>query len=180
MEKNMALGAGKLYITSWDGSTIPEDAIIENDENCMGLIEKGASITYNPEYKTFTDAMGIISETFLVKEECRLKTEFITWNFDTLKKLIPTGILTVDETTKRKTLKVGGLGNYSNSSYLIRFVHEDNRKGNLRATIVGTNQAGFELNYFQEDVAVLDAEFIAKPSDNNGTLVILDEDDPTV
>ncbi len=177
-EKKIRLGSGKLYVTAWDGSTIPDDATIETEINILGNIKGGASISYTPTTVTIKDDLGLVSETFLTNEEAILKSGILTWNTASLKKLVSTGTLT--ETATNRTLKIGGIGNFSNESYIIRFTHLDAVKGDLRVTIVGKNESGFELNFNQEDGTVIDVEFKAMPNDTTGTLIIIDEKIPVV
>ena len=75
----------------------------------------------------------------------------------------------VTETETKRTVKVGGLGNYDDKQYVIRFVHVS---GNKRVTIVGQNQSGFTLTFAKDKETIVDAEFKALPNDATGTLII--------
>ncbi|MGI5857572.1 MAG: hypothetical protein ACOX64_14125, partial [Candidatus Merdivicinus sp.] len=52
--EKIVLGSGLVYITEYSG-TIPEDSVIETDENLMGLIQGGATLEYKPEFYTAED-----------------------------------------------------------------------------------------------------------------------------
>lgn len=172
--KVITLGSGKLYVTEFTG-TIPEDSVIEVDENLLGLIKGGANIQYTPEFATATDDLGLVKKQKIMNEEILLSTGLITWNGKTLAKLSSTG--RVEESNGKRITKIGGLGNDNGKSYVLRFVHEDKIDGNVRATIVGKNTSGFTLPFSNEETTV-DSEFAALPNDADGTLLILEEEIP--
>lgn len=172
--KVITLGSGKLYVAEYSG-TIPEDSVIEVDENLLGLIKGGANIAYTPEFATATDDLGLAKKQKILNEEVVLSTGLITWNGNTLAKLSSTG--RVVESNGIRTTKIGGLGNDNGKSYVLHFVHEDAADGDVRATIVGKNTSGFTLPFSTEETTV-DAEFNALPNDSEGTLLILKEEIP--
>ena len=75
-----------------------------------------------------------------------------------------------------RTTKIGATGNYDGKSYVIHFLQEDKIDGNVRVTIVGQNISGFTMAYAKDSETVIDAEFSALPSDEWGTLVIIQEE----
>lgn len=171
--ERIVLGSGKLYVAEYTG-TIPEDAVLEVEENLLGLIQGGAKITYTPEYYKAKDDFGLVSKEILTNEEAILSSGIMTFNANTLGKLVRTGTLTEDAT--ERTLKIGGLGNFNDSSYVLHFLHEDKVDGDIRVTIVGNNQGGLELVFAKEQETVINAEFKARPSDDMGTLIIYREE----
>lgn len=178
-DKNkITLGSGKLFITEFTGA-IPENDVIETEENRIGWIKGGAELSYTPEFYTAEDDLGKVKKRTIQSEEVILKSGIMTWNGDTLTKLTNTGS-SITENGLRKT-KIGGTGNYDGKSYVIHFLHEDKIDGNVRVTIVGQNTSGFTMAYAKDSETVIDAEFNALPSDENGTLVIIQEEtDATV
>lgn len=105
-----------------------------------------------------------------------MKSGVMTWNGETLKKLCATGRVTDDKQKGIRTVKIGGIANNDNKSYIIHFVHKDAVDGDVRVTIVGKNTAGFNLAFAKDKETVIDAEFEATPSDNEGTLIIYQEE----
>ena len=104
----------------------------------------------------------------------------MTWNADTLAKLTTTAstVETTDPTSSaagKKKVKIGGISRYSNQQYVIRFLYEDDVDGDVRVTIVGSNEAGFEMAFAKDAETVINAEFKAVPNDSDGTLVIFEE-----
>ena len=173
----ITLGSGKLYVMLYDADDgIPEDASIETEENRIGWIKGGATLTYTPEYYTAEDDLGKVKKRTIQTEEVTLTSGIMTWNGETLTKLSSTG--TSSESNGKRTTKIGGVGNYNGKSYVIRFLHEDAVDGDVRVTIVGQNTSGFSLAYAKDSETVIDAEFSALPCDTNGTLVIIDEEIP--
>jgi len=178
MDERIILGSGKLYVTTWDGTTIPEDSTIETEANLLGLIQGGASLTYTPTFYEAKDDLGLVSKKFPIEEIAILKSGIMTFNAKTLNKLISTGKLT--ETATERTLKIGGAMNFVDTKYIVHFVHEDNIDGDVRVTIVGSNNTGLELAFTKEKETVINAEFSAIPLDSTGTLIIYREEIPAV
>jgi len=176
MEK-IVLGSGKLFVMEF-ATTIPTDLLLEVDANLLGLIQGGATVEYKPELYTAEDDLGLMSKTIITKEEVLLKSGIMTWNGNTLKKLCSTARVT--EAVGKRTVKIGGLKNNDGKKYVIRFVHEDVLDGDIRVTIVGSNQAGFSLAFTKDKETIIDAEFKAAPHDIDGTLIIYEEEIPVV
>lgn len=180
MGNKIVLGSGKLYVAEATaaesgGYTIPADAVLEIAANLIGYIQGGATLEYTPEFYTAEDDLGYVSKKFLTKEEAILKSGIMTWNADTLAKLCSTA--RVSTSAGKKTAKIGGIGNYDGKNYVVRFVHEDAVDGDIRLTIVGSNESGFEMSYAKDKETVINAEFKAVPNDADGTLIIYEEEE---
>jgi hypothetical protein len=176
MSERIILGSGKLYVAVWDGSTIPADATIEVESNLLGLIQGGASLSYTPSFYEAKDDLGLVSKSFITDEIAILKSGIMTFNAATLNKLISTGTLT--ETTSLRTLKIGGASNFVDKKYVCQFVHTDAVDGDVRVTIVGSNNTGLELAFAKDKETVINCEFKAVPHDSTGTLIIYKEEIP--
>lgn len=171
---HIPLGSGDLYATKFLG-TIPDDSAIEIADNLMGGIEKGAECEYKPTVKEFKDDLGVYVRDAVTAEEATLKASLIAWSSFDFNKFSPTA--RVDETTKsgHRVVKIGGLGNVDNTLYLFRFVHKDSQYGDVRLTVVGTQSAGFKLDFKADAAGNMAVEVKAQPSDTEGTLIIYDE-----
>lgn len=174
-KQTITLGSGNLYITEFKGS-MPIDTEIEKEENLAGYIQGGAVLEYKPEYYTAEDDLGKVKKKIITKEEAKLKSGIMTWNAQTLKQLVATGRVTEDTEKGVRIIKIGGISNNDNKNYIIHFVHEDKVDGDVRVTIVGKNTAGFTLAFAKDKETVVDAEFEAIPSDDEGTLIIYKEE----
>ncbi len=172
----IVLGSGKLYIDEFTG-TLPADAEIEAEGKLLGYIQGGATLNYTPTFYEAKDDLGIVSKKIITEEEAVLKSGVMTWNGTTLKKLTPTARVTEDKATKTRTVKIGGLGNNDGKKYVLHFVHEDKADGDIRITIVGSNEAGLELTFAKDKETVINAEFKAQPHDKDGTLILFKETD---
>lgn len=172
-KKTITLGSGKLYIVEYTGK-IPENTEIEKEDNLIGYIQGGAELEYKPEFYTAEDDLGQAKKTIITKEEAKLKSGVMTWNAQTLEKLSSTGRVTEEKGIRK--IKIGGIANNDNKNYIIHFVHEDSVDGDVRITIVGKNTAGFTLAFAKDKETVVDAEFEAIPSDDEGTLIIYQEE----
>ena len=150
---------------------------METDENNIGYIQGGASIEYTPEFYEAKDDMGKVAKKIITDEEAILKSGFMTWNGKTLGVLCSTARVTEDASKKTRTVKIGGIGNYDDKKYVVRFVHADRR---TRLTIVGSNNSGLEIAFAKDKETVLNAEFKAMPNDDDGTLIIYEESDDTI
>ena len=95
MTKQIILGSGDLYITSYNG-TIPTDTVIETEENLIGYIKGGASLEYKPtEYEVSDDAFKVMKR-YVISEETTFKSGVLTWNLEVLNKLIAAGTYSDD------------------------------------------------------------------------------------
>lgn len=178
IEKKIVLGSGKLYCTEFTDS-LPEDTALETDDNILGLISGGATLTYEPEFYTASDDLGLAVKKMITQENVTLQSGIMTWNGKTLAKLCSTARVTEPSASeKKRTVKIGGVGNYDGKKYVLRFVHEDAVEGDIRITIVGSNEAGFEIAFAKDEETVIDAEFTAFPLDDDGTLIIFEEETP--
>lgn len=172
----VVLGSGKLYIAEFTG-TLPTDAAIEVAGNLLGHIQGGASLSYKATKYTATDDLGVVSKTIVTDEEAILKSGIMTWNGKTLDKLCDTARVT--EAAGVRTVKIGGVGMQDGKKYVVHFVHEDAVDGDIRTTIVGSNQAGLELAFAKDKETIVNCEFRAQPHDGEGTLILYKEDIPT-
>lgn len=174
--ERIVLGSGYLYVTDFDGKKIPENTEIEKKENLLGLISGGAEVVYKPSYYEAKDDMGKVSKTILTEEEATLKSGIMTWCGKTLGKLCETARVEEDNTKKIRIVKIGGVGNATGKKYVLHFVHKDKTDGDIRVTIVGNNQAGFSFAFAKNKETVIDTEFKAAPQDDEGTLILYEEE----
>lgn len=174
--EKIVLGSGKLFIMEFTG-TIPTDVLLEVEDNLLGLIQGGATVEYKPSFYEAKDDLGEVNKVILTNEDVTMKSGIMTWCGSTLKKICSTARIT--EAAGKRTVKIGGIGNQDGKKYVLRFLHEDAVDGNIRVTIVGSNQAGFTLKFLKDKETVIDAEFKAAPLDGEGTKIIYTEDIPT-
>ena len=170
------VGSGHIYSTEFTG-TIPADNVIETEANRLGYIEGGGSIEYAPTVQTFKDDLGLISRNKLTAEEATFKGELIAWSSADFSKFASTARVTTSE--GHRIVKIGGLSNDDGTRYLFRFVHKDEKYGDVRLTVVGTQSGGFTLTYKSDEASKMALEIKAEPSDNEGTLILYDETLPT-
>jgi hypothetical protein len=173
--EKIILGSGKLYVTEY-GDSIPDDAVIEAAGNLLGYIQGGATLSYKPTFYLAEDDLGLVKKQILTKEEVSLKSGVMTWNGDTLKRLVSTARVTENGVTNKRLVKIGGVSNQDGKRYIVRFVHEDATDGDVRVTIIGGNQGELALSFAKDKETVIDAEFMAIPHDTEGTLVLFEED----
>lgn len=172
-KNNIILGSGDLYIATYDAETgIPADEAIETTTNSMGRIKGGATLEYKPTVYEVSDDTHFIVKRFIQSEEVTFKSGVLTWDMANLQKLA--GACDLVTASGVTTIKIGGRGANGLTPYVIRFVHTNGTK-KLRVTLVGTSNNGFSLAFNPDSETVLDAEFKAVSSDNDGTLVIVTE-----
>lgn len=177
--KPIRLGSGLLYVMEFSG-TIPQDEVIEVPENILGYVSGGATLSYKPTKQTIQDDLGFVSKVFITEEEAVLKSGVMTWNGTTLKKVCSTARITEDTENQTRVVKIGGVNNYDGQQYLIHFLHTDAKDGDIRITLVGSNEAGFEMAFVKDKETVINAEFKAQPQDGEGTLILYKEEDKTI
>lgn len=173
--KTITLGSGELYMMEFAG-TMPEvDAICVAD-NQLAYIKGGAAIEYTMETYEEKDDLGKVSKIITTAEEAILKAGLLTWNGDTLAKLVDRG--TVTEADGKRITKIGGAGNDNGKNYVICFKHTDTVDGNLWALIKGKNSAGLTITFATDSGTLLEPEFKAMPHDDAGTLIQIIEEMP--
>ena len=171
----ITLGSGKIYmkLLSGDGALPTVDELCVED-NLYGYIKGGASLEYTQETYEEKDDLGHVSKIITTNEEALLKCGILTWNGDSLKKLVDRcGSTTAGG---KRTTKIGGAGNAQGGYYAICFFHEDKTDGNLWVLIKGRNSAGLTITFAADAGTVLEPEFKAMPHDEDGTLIELIEE----
>ncbi|WP_302739095.1 hypothetical protein [uncultured Clostridium sp.] len=175
MDDKIVLGSGDVYFKEFEGE-IPENSVLEAEENKLGYIQGGATLEYKPTYYTAKDDLGVVQKTIITEEEATMKTGILTFNGKTLAVLCETGRVT--EAEGIRTVKIGGVKNANGKKYVIHFHHRDKVDGDIRVTIVGKNESGFSLAFAKDKETVIDAEFKCQPQDNEGTLIKYQEEIP--
>ena len=175
-KKTITLGSGKFYLLAYTDTMPTVDAICV-DENLLGYIKGGAALEYTEETYEEKDDLGYVSKIITTSEEALLRCGLLTWNGETLAKLIDRSKTTT--AAGKRTTKIGGAGNAKGAYYAACFAHEDKTDGNLWVLIKGRNTAGATLTFAADEGTVVEPEFRAMPHDDNGTLVELIEEIPT-
>lgn len=165
-----------VYIQAFDGSTVPVTADICKPENLMAYISGGASVEYKPSFYTAKDDTGKKSKTIVTEEEVTLKTGIMTFDGNKFKYLCDTARVTEDKAKKRRTVKIGGIDNRQGARYVICLHHKDAVDGDIWVMIVGNNQAGFTISFEKDKETVVDEEITALPMDEEGTLLMYEEE----
>lgn len=174
--KTITLGSGKIYLQAFS-TTMPTPDTLCIDDNLLGYIKGGATLEYTQDTYEEKDDLGFVSKIITTTEKAVLKCGLLTWNGQTLKKLIDR--CGVTEASGKRTTKIGGQGNAQGGYYAIGFKHEDNVDGNVWVIIKGRNTAGATLTFATEEGTVVEPEFTAVPQDTNGTLIQMVEEIPT-
>ena len=172
-KSTITLGSGKIYLQAFaDAMPTVEDLCTE--ENLLGFIKGGAALEYTEETYEEKDDLGFVSKIITTSEEAILKCGLVTWNGDTLTKLVDR--CTTTEADGKRVTKIGGAGNAQGGYYAICFLHEDKKDGNVWIVIKGRNTAGATLTFAADEGTVVEPEFKAMPHDEAGTLVELIEE----
>lgn len=172
-KKSITLGSGEIFVQLF-ADEMPEVETICTDENRLGYIKGGAALEYTQEPYEEKDDLGYVSKIITTSEEAILRCGLLTWNGDTLKKLVDRAQVTTE--SGRRITKIGGAGNAQGGHYAICFRHTDKTNGNLWVLIKGQNTAGFTLTFAVDSGTVVEPEFKAMPHDDNGTLIQLIEE----
>lgn len=162
---NVVLGSGYIYISEFNGSTIPDDATLEVAANQFGFTKGGATLAYETEYTEINDDNGQIKENFLSSDKATFKCGAFMGSAADIVKICPTASSTTENGIT--TVKIGGVSNDNNKKYVIRFKHKTEP---LRITIVGKNTDGFELSFSADDAITLEPTFTCSAMDSNGVL----------
>ncbi|MBQ8177252.1 MAG: cadherin-like beta sandwich domain-containing protein [Oscillospiraceae bacterium] len=170
--KEYTLGSGHLHIQEFEGELPTEwDRFFKSTDNLIGRIKGGAAFAYTTEKYEDEDDLGYVVIEEITKEKVTMKSGVMTWIPETLTRLCSTARTEeLDDGVIR--VKIGGLGNQSNTRYVIGFEHKDK---NLRVIIVGRNTEGFTFDFKQDSATVIDCQFRAEAADGEGTLIIIDD-----
>lgn len=162
------LGSGDLYLVVAD--EIPQDEAFETATNKIGHISGGATLTYGNEIYEVVDDYNKVLGRMIISEEVSFKSGILTWDLAVLNKVVASSTYTAGGTGEPDTIKIGGQSSNGMKKVCVRFVHTtaDNKK--LKVTLIGNNEAGFELNFMKDKETIIDAEFKAL-SQEDGTLV---------
>jgi len=163
------LGSGDLYLVVAD--TIPTDEVFEVAANKIGHISGGATLTYESENYEVVDDYNKVLGRMITKEDVSFKTGILTWDLSVLNKVVASITYTAGTAgSTPDTIKIGGQSSNGMKKVCVRFIHTtvDNKK--LKVTLIGNNEAGFELNFAKDKETIIDAEFKAL-SQTDGTLV---------
>ena len=171
-KSTITLGSGKIYLQAF-ADAMPTIEDLCKEENLLGYIKGGASLEYTEETYEEKDDLGYVSKIITTSEEALLKCGLLTWNGETLQKLLDR-CKTAEAEGKRVT-KIGGAGNAQGGYYAICFMHEDKVDGNVWVMIKGRNTAGVTLTFAADEGTVLEPEFKAMPQ-ADGTLVEFTEE----
>lgn len=164
------LGSGKNYIMEFNVENgLPTKEQICVPENLLGKTKGGAQLTYTVEIHEETDDLGTVSKDVINAEDARLKLGAITFNGNTLAKLIDR--CKVSEKDGLRTVHIGGAGNAQGKDWVVCFHHIDKTDGDIWVIVRGTNQAGLELVFATDAASKIEPEFKAKPQDDDGTLI---------
>lgn len=146
-KESIVLGSGDLYCTEFEGTNaeMPTNEELETEENRLGHIKGGAEIEYAPSFYEAKDDMGKVSKVIITEEEATMKSGIMTWCGTTLKKLCQTARVTEDAEKKKRTVKIGGIGNADGKRYVLHFVHKDTVDGDVRVTIVEATRPDLPL-----------------------------------
>lgn len=175
--KTITLGSGKVYLSMFT-TDMPTVDTLCTDANLLGYVKSGAALSYTEETYEEKDDLGFASKIVTTSEEVLLRLGLITWNGNTLKKLIDRSAVT--EASGKRTTKIGGANHAQGASYAICFHHEDSVDGDVWVLIKGRNTAGLTLTFATDSGTMLEPEFKAMPHDTDGTLVEFIEEIPTV
>ena len=166
----MILGSGKNYIMEFETEKgMPSKEEICVPENLLGKTKGGAQLLYSVEIHEESDDLGTVTQDVINAEDARLKLGVITFNGNTLSKLIDR--CKVTEKDGLRIVHIGGAGNAQGKDWVVCFHHIDKKAGDIWVMVRGANQAGLELVFATDAASKIEPEFKAKPQDDDGTLI---------
>ena len=171
----ITLGSMDFYVTVFTGGTIPADDEIETEANMIGRTKNGGTVNYTATWYLAESDDGKAKKRKLTGETASISYGNITWNANTIGKLVATA--RVSESGTKRTAKIGGIDNDNGKRYLIRGVHKDPVDGDVRITGVGVNTGGWEAVYAPSSETIITPSFELEPKlDSEGTLLIFEEE----
>lgn len=168
--KTITIGSAIPYLMEYT-DTIPTIEEICKDEYLLGYIKSGAAVEYTEETLEEKDDLGRVSKIITTSEEARVKMGLLTFNGESLQKLVDRCKVEIDKEKNRRVTKIGGHGNAQGKYYALCLHNIDKVDGDIWVLIVGRNTAGFSLTLAADEGSVIEPEFKAMPHDDNGTLI---------
>ena len=178
VSKNIILGSGKLYMQKMSASDTLDTTTLCTDDNQIGLIKGGAQLSYSAEKADIFDDLKVVQKRFITSEEVKFTTGLITFDLQALGTIA--GNATYSSTTGKNTLKLGGPEGREIDKVALAFVHTKSDGKKITVSMIATNDGGLSIGFKTDEATQIDAEFVAVAgSDNNGTLVIIEEETAT-
>ena len=168
MQKEVTVGAGKVYVQKYV-SSIPLDEALEVEANLIGHTSGGITFSYSADKNEITDDLGEVVDSAITKEVVKVKFGMMSHDASDLEKLCSTA--TVTKADSLITTEIGGVGNENADKWIVRFVHTSKTGKVTRYTIVGKVEDGFSVPYGLGDAVVIDCEFTGYALDEKGTLL---------
>lgn len=175
--KTITIGSAIPYLMEYT-DTIPTIEEICKDEYLLGYIKSGAAVEYIEETTPEGDDMGFVSKIITTKEEAKVKMGLLTFNGESLQKLVDRCKVDIDKDKNRRITKIGGQGNAQGKYYVLCLHHIDKVDGDIWVMVVGRNSAGFSLTLAPDEGSVIEPEFAAMAQDEDGTLILYIEQLP--
>lgn len=167
-KERIVIGAPHVYLLPYSDAVPTEDDICKS-ENLLGRSQGGATLEYKESTYEEKDDHGRVSKIVVTEEEALLKLGLLTFNGESLKKLISRCKTTTEG--NRRITKIGGSGNAQGGYYAVCCHVPDDEDGDIWVTIVGKNTAGATLAFAKDKGTKLEPQFKAIPHDENGTLI---------
>lgn len=167
---SIIIGSCKVYMMDAT-NTMPDKETLCVEANRVGYVKSGCSVEYTEETHEEKDDLGYVSKVVTISEEALVKLGLITWNGQTLQKLIDRCTVTEDKTKGLRIVKIGGAGNAQGKYYVIGLHHEDKADGDIWVLLKGRNTAGATLAFAMDEGSLVEPEFRAMPHDAAGTLL---------
>lgn len=174
MTKEIVLGSGALYLAKYKRGDEVVLANFCNTQNRIGLIQGGCTLEYKPTTYEVKDDMNVIYKRFITSEEATIKSGILTWDVKALHSILSNH--SYNDTNQIYTIKLGGLGAREMDEMVVVFEHKKKDGTVIRVGMVATNDAGITLAFQPDKETVVDAEFHSIGCDDQGTLVIIEED----
>ncbi|EHR1328800.1 TPA: hypothetical protein ACF2DS_002371 [Clostridium perfringens] len=162
-EKNeeILLGAGDVYMMPFSGKTLPEDNVIEAEENNVGNCSGGFKIDYKPKLYDVKNQYGQVVKRFITDEQVSAKTGIITWDMKKLA-MLSTAKIIEDKQKGTRKLRFGTAGGEL-PCVLLRFIHKNS---GLKFTMIGQGGQGFGLDFGDKETTInAELQGVAKVKD---------------
>ena len=141
------LGSGIPYMMEYaDEIPTPEEICVEQYR--MGYVQGGAALEYTEETHVEKDDLGHVYKEITTEEDAVLKLGLITWNGETLTKLIDRSKTEIKD--NKRVTKIGGPGNAKGKYYVVCFHIPDAVDGDAWVMIVGRNSAGASITFARD------------------------------
>ena len=163
------VGVGDIYVVEYDNATIPEDDVIEVEDNLIPHTSGGITFNYTGNKTDITDDKGIVVDQVKQDEKLTIKIGILEDMVEMYEWLTETA--EIDDTEADFTKVTIGGDVQNDKKFVLRYVHTRKSGKVVRYTALVLPADGFSEPYTKGAAKIVDCEVTATALDSKGRLL---------